>query len=115
LLAPARAERLRRLEPLLPLSLEHLELLVLGERPLQLLLGRAQAREDQAQRVAALGVAGERRLLQVVLKLLDQAHSSVTAVTDWRCASADGLWPSTCQWRWKIVWPAPAPTFETTR
>ena len=57
LLAPGGAERLLRLDPLLPLALQHLELLVLGERALELLLGALEAREDQAKRVAARVVA----------------------------------------------------------
>ena len=47
LLAAGGLERLERLDALLPLALQDLQLLVLGERALQLLLGRAQAREDQ--------------------------------------------------------------------
>ena len=69
LVAAGRVEGLRGLDPPLALALEHLELLVVGQRPLEVLLGRAQAREDQAQRVAALGVARERRLLDVLLDL----------------------------------------------
>ena len=47
LLPAAGAKRLGSLAAPLPLSLQHLQLLVLGERPLQVLLGRTQAGEDQ--------------------------------------------------------------------
>ena len=90
--------------PLLALALEHLQLLVLGQRPLQLLLGRAQAGEDQAQRVAALGVARAHRLLELVLDLGDQAHAG---------SPRESSPPRTCQCRWKTVWPPPGPTLTT--
>ena len=103
--------------PLLALALEHLQLLVVGERPLQILLGRAQAREDQAQRVAALVVAREHRLLHLVLELRDQAHSSITAVATAgaRRVATSGPPPRMCQCRWKTVWPALGPTLTCTR
>ena len=75
LLAAARAERLGRFEPLLPLALHDLQLLLLGERPLQLLLGLLERVEDQAQRVAALGVARLHRVFDLVVDFLDQAHA----------------------------------------
>jgi hypothetical protein len=91
LLAPAGAERVGRLDAPLPLALEHLELLLLAQRPLQLLLRVLERVEDQAQRVAALRVARAHRILQLVVDLLDQAHAHP---------------PLMCQWRWKTVWPA---------
>ena len=74
--------------------------LTLRQRPLQILLGRTQAGEDQAQRIAALDVSSEHRLLHVGFELRDQAHSG---------------FPKTCQWRWKTVCPALGPTLTTTR
>ena len=105
LLAAAVAERLRRLDALLPLALEHLQLLVVGERALQLLLGALERVDDQAERVAPLGVAREHRLLDLVLDRRDQAHAILPVSPPL----------STCQCRWKIVCPAPAPAFTTTR
>src|SRR5438477_446718 len=103
--AAAAAERLRRLEPALALPLEHLQLLVIVQGPLQLLLRRAETGEDQAKSVPARLVARDHGLLELVLEARDQAHYGNPAV-----------WPpSTCQWRWKIVWPAPSPTLTTTR
>src|SRR5262249_50049069 len=97
---------LGRLHALLPLALKHLELLVVGERPLELLLRRAQRAEQQAQRVAALAVALLHRRRQVVLELVDQlAHPMPPS----------GFPPRMCQCRWKPVWPAPGPTFTVTR
>src|SRR3954463_10916984 len=103
LLGPvALAKRIRRLPASLALALEHLQLLVLLERPLHVLLGGPERRERHAQGVRALLVAGAHRSLQLVLDLCDQAHSN-------------GLPPpSTCQCRWKTVWPAPGPTLTTT-
>ena len=77
LLAATGAERLGRLDAPLALALEHLQLLVLGQRALQLLLGRAERDEDQPQRVAALGVARLHRVLQLVLDPRDQAHPGI--------------------------------------
>ena len=105
LLAAAGPERLGRLEPALPLAPEHLELLVLGQGALELLLGRLEGVEDQAQRVAALGVARLHGLLQLVRDRLDPAHAILPVKPPL----------STCQCRWKIVWPAPGPAFTTTR
>src|SRR4029077_4774840 len=101
LLLPARgAKRLGRLDPALALTLEHLELLVVGERALELLLGRAQAREDQPEGIAARGIAGEGRLLDVLLDLAYQAHSCVTSVLlSGSSVPCTCLCPSTCQWR----------------
>src|SRR5439155_14933727 len=114
LLPAARAEGLRSLDPPLALALEDLQLLVLGQRPLQLLLRVTQRVQDQAQSVAAIVVAGEPRRFQLLLDALDEGHdaSAVRACTA-RCASIRP--PSTCQWRWKIVWPAPGPTLTSTR
>src|SRR5918912_1057025 len=42
---------------------------------------------------------------QLRLLALDQAHSGNPATRP----------PRTCQWRWKIVWPASAPTLTRTR
>ena len=56
LLPAARLERLRRLDALLALALEHLQLLVLGERPLQVLLRRlrlARIRRSASRRAAS--------------------------------------------------------------
>src|SRR3954447_5997227 len=52
LLAPAGAKGVGCLDALLALALQHLELLVVVQRPLQVLLGLTQLGEDQAQRVA---------------------------------------------------------------
>ena len=105
LLAAAGAERLGRLDALLALALQHLQLLVLGERALQLLLGALERVEDQAQRVAALGVARLHRVLDLVFDVVDQAHAILPVSPP----------PSTCQCRWKIVCPAPGPALTTTR
>src|SRR5262249_22924716 len=105
LLPPAGAERLRRLDPLLALALEHLQLLVVVQRALQILFGRAQLRQDQPERVAPLGVAGGHGLLQLALQLGDKAHPAIPQTCP----------PSTCQCRWKTVWPAPSPTLTITR
>ena len=75
LLLPAGpAEGLGGLETAFALALEHLQLLVVVQGPLQLLLGRAETGEDQAQRVAARLVTRDHRLLQLVLEPRDQAH-----------------------------------------
>src|SRR5439155_20405384 len=99
LLAAAAAEGLRRLDTALALALQHLQLLLVGERPLQLLLGRAKAREDQPQRVPPLGVPRERRLFQVLLQAGDETHPGTP------CSRP----PRTCQCRWKTVCPPPSP------
>ena len=75
LLAPARAECLRRLDAPLPLALEHLQLLVVRERALELLLRVPKRVEDQAERVATVRVAREPRRLELVLDPLDEAHA----------------------------------------
>ncbi len=59
--AAAGAERLRRLDAALALALEDLKLLVVVQRALELLLGAAEAVEDQPQRVAARVVARAHR------------------------------------------------------
>src|SRR5690242_2072229 len=100
LLAPAGPECLGGLDPALPLALQHLELLSLAQRPLQLLLRALERMEDQAQRVAALRVARAHRILQLVVDLLDQAHFHP---------------PMMCQCRWNTVWPALGPTLTATR
>ena len=74
LLPTAGAERLGRLEPLLALALQHLELLVVVQRALQLLLRSLKAGEDQAQRVAARGIAVAHRALELFLDLCDKTH-----------------------------------------
>src|ERR687895_2332841 len=104
LFAAALPEGLRRLDPPLALSLQHLQLLLVGERPLQLLLRGAQARQDQPQRIAAGRIALAHGALQLVLDAADQAHAAPRTRP-----------PSRCQWRWKIVCPAPSPTLMTTR
>ena len=71
LLAAAPAKGLRGLESALALALEHLQLLVIVERPLELLLGRAQAGQDQAQRVPPRLVARDHRLLELLLETHD--------------------------------------------
>src|SRR5215212_3740339 len=105
LLAPRGAKRLLGLGPALALALQHLELLLVVQRPLELLLRRAQAVQDQAQRVAPLGVALPHRLLQLALDSRDQAHSGIPSIRP----------PRMCQCRWKIVWPPPRPTLTSTR
>src|SRR6185295_7382612 len=105
LVAPRRPEGLRSLDALLALALEHLQLLVLRERTLQLLLGALEAREDQAQGVAPRGVPLAHCILELRLDLCDQRHSGIRVIFP----------PSTCQCRWKMVWPPPGPTLTTTR
>src|SRR5919201_69019 len=62
LLGPAPGpKRLRRLDP-----------------PLALPLGAAETREEKAQRVAPLVVAGPHGILQLTLESLDQAHAGIT-------------------------------------
>ena len=64
--------------PLLPLALQHLELLLVVQRPLQLLLGRAQAGEDQPQRVAPRRRrAPASRRLSSLLDPRDQRHPGI--------------------------------------
>ena len=75
LLAARSPKRVGRLDPPLPLALEHLELLLVVQRPLQLLLRRPQRRQDQPQRVAPIGVARSIASLQLVLDPPDQAHA----------------------------------------
>src|SRR5439155_26149198 len=91
--------RLDRLQPPLALALEHLELLVLAPRTLELLLRRPQARQDQPQRVAPRGIPLLHRGRQRLLEPGDQAHRGRPLTSP----------PSRCQCRWKTVWPAPAP------
>ena len=100
-LAAGLAERLRRLAALLALPLQHLQLLLVGERPLEILLGGLQAREDEAQRVAARGVARQHRLAHLLLQPDDQAHSSTSAIaTAAGTSSRDaGPPPRMCQCR----------------
>src|SRR6266542_1850684 len=105
LLAAAGTEGLGRLDAPLALALKHLQLLVLGKRPLQLLLRALERVEDQAERIAALGVPLLHRLLQLRLDGVDPAHAILPVDPP----------PSTCQCRWKIVCPAPGPTLTTTR
>jgi pimeloyl-ACP methyl ester carboxylesterase len=95
----ARAKRLGRLDAPLALALQHLELLVLAQLALQILLRRAQRREQKAQRIAARVVPREARLSQFVFHPFDQAHASPLILP-----------PRTCQCRWNTVWPAPGPT-----
>src|SRR5919201_4095699 len=102
---PAGAKRLGSLHTALSLALENLELLVVVEWPLKLLLRPAQARQEQPQRIAPLRRARPHRLLKLGLQTLDQAHSGIPVTRP----------PRTCQWRWKIVWPAPVPTLTSTR
>src|SRR4051794_3283860 len=104
LLAPGRMVGVGGLEALLSLALEHLQLLVLRQRPLQLLLGRLQTREDQPERVAAIRVAREHRVLHLLLEIGDETHAASPVIRP----------PSTCQCRWNTVWPAPWPTLTTT-
>src|SRR5919204_161781 len=75
LLVAARTERLRCLDPLLLLTLEHLQLLLVVQLALQLLFGGAQVGEDQPQRVAAQAVPRAHRLGQLVLDPVDEAHA----------------------------------------
>src|SRR6266511_1364978 len=76
--------------------LEHVELILLR---LGLLLAAAGS-ECLGRLEPPLALALE-HLKLFVLDPADQAHP--------------GLPPSTCQWRWKTVWPAPAPTCTATR
>src|SRR6185295_11994704 len=106
LLLPASgAEGLGSLGPALALALKDLQLLVVVKRPLKLLLGRAEARQDQAKGVASLSVARDHRLLELAFEPGDEAHP----------AGPHSRPPRTCQCRWKIVWPAPSPTLTTSR
>src|SRR4029079_7244877 len=105
LLAAGGAERLGGLDALLSLALEHLKLLALVERALQLLLGGTQRGQHEAERVHTLLVALLHRLGEVFLDLGDQRHSKPSSPVP----------PRTCQCKWKTVWPPPAPTFTTTR
>src|SRR5262249_50103597 len=98
--AARRTVGLDRVQPVLALALQDLELLVLVQRPLDFLLRRPQRAQDQPQRVAALGVAFLHRVLQLGLEARDQCHAGIP----WKRP------PRMCQWRWKTVWPAPAPT-----
>jgi len=54
---PAGAERIRRLDPLLALALQDLQLSSSGKRSLKLLLRALQRVDDQPERVASLGIA----------------------------------------------------------
>ena len=101
-LPAAGAERLRRFDAALALALEHLQLLLLGKRALQLLLGVLERVEDEPERVPALGVAGLHGLLQLHLDCLDSAHAILPI----------GPPPRICQCRWKIVCPAPSPDVD---
>src|SRR4051812_13847407 len=65
-LAAAGAEGVCRLDSPLALALQHLQLLVLGERPHQLLLGVLQRVQDQAESVATLRIACAHRLFDLV-------------------------------------------------
>ena len=65
---------LRGFDTTLALALQHLQLLVLGQRPLQLLLGALQRVDDQAERVATLGVSRAHRLLDLVFDRCDPTH-----------------------------------------
>src|SRR5262249_8760634 len=77
LLHPGRIpERLRGLDAPLALALKNLQLLVVRERALEILLRRAKAREQQPQRIAALAVLLEHRLLELGLHADDQRHAS---------------------------------------
>ena len=87
LLAPTGAERLGSLDPPLPFSLEHLQLFLVVEWPLQLLLGRAQAGQDQPQRVAPLCVALTHGGGELLLDPPDQAHPGKPRISP----------PRTCQ------------------
>src|SRR4051794_37749166 len=119
LLPAAFAERVGRLDSLLALALQDLQLLRLAERPLKLLLRRLQAREDQAQRVAALRVSRAHRLLHLFLQPRNQRrHSAGTSSASSarpRTLAGSSLPPRMCQCRWNTVWPAPGPTFTRTR
>ena len=105
LLAPRGVERLHRLDALLALALQYLERLLLRERALQVLLGRAERVQDEGKRVAARVVAGAARVLELTLDLRDQRHSNPGRLAP----------PSRCQCRWKTVWPPPGPTLTITR
>src|SRR3972149_1592909 len=105
LLPPAGSERLGGLEPALALALEHLQLLVVGKRPLKLLLCGLKRVEDQAERGAGILVASETCRLELLLDPLDETHAVASSARAIR--SLSGRPPRTCQWRWKIVWPAP--------
>ena len=115
LLAAGGLEGLERLDALLALALQHLQLLVLRERTLQLLLRRAEAREDQDERVATVVLACEARLLELVFDRADEFHShSLPGIEpQWNPGSAFPA--NTCQCRWNTVCPARGPTLTITR
>ncbi len=81
LFTPTATERLGRLDPPLALALEHLQLFVAGQRPLEILLGAAETVQDQAQGIAARCVTREHRVLHFAFELLDEAHMTSTAVS----------------------------------
>src|SRR5262249_26965376 len=105
LLTPGRLVRVGGLRPALALALQHLELLLLGERTLQVLLRRAQAGGAPACDVATVAVASEPRLLELVLDAGDQVHANPGRLPP----------PRTCQCRWSTVCPPPGPTLTITR
>src|SRR5918992_404577 len=105
LVAPAAPEGLRGLSAPLALALQHLQLLVLLQLAPELLLRRPQRGQRQPQRARPLLVARAHRVLELPFDASDQAHSNPPRVRP----------PSTCQCRWKIVWPAPRPTLTMTR
>ena len=78
---PAARNASAGLDPLLPLALQHLQLLVLVQRALELLLSALKAGEDQAQRVAARGVPLAHRAPRAGLDLGDQTHCVSFAAT----------------------------------
>ena len=63
-----------------------------------------ERREREPQRPGPLAVAGAHRGRELLLDPRDQAHSKPASPP-----------PRMCQCRWKIVWPAPGPTFTITR
>src|SRR4029079_6054739 len=72
LLAASGTERLGCFDAPLPLALEDLQLLVLRERPLELLLRSLQGIEEKAQSVPAVLVARESGRLELVLDAGDE-------------------------------------------
>src|SRR4029453_18173199 len=86
-----------RLDPLLSLALQHLELLLVVQLPLELLLRRAEVRQAQPERVTARRVPLAHRGRELVLDSRDQSHPGIPVMRP----------PRTCQCKWKIVWPPP--------
>ena len=114
LLATRRAKCLGRLAAALALALEHLQLLVVGERTLKLLLRTLERVQHEAQRIAPILVAREACLLELALDAGDEAHQAVSSSSARASLPVSNRPPRTCQWRWKTVCPPPSPTLTST-